>query len=518
MENLWKKASNESVEYVDLFENSPTKMPVNVKRATEKSNTIANKHREAGNLLFGQKQWLNAIEEYNKSLCYAEVGSEPISLAYANRGNCFKRLGKYDECLADIELAKKSKYPERLMPKLVQRKADCLKMKSSDTKVGPTTATLSYAPKTTVPGMADCVEIHHNAEYGRHCVAKCDIPVGKTILVESSFVAITKRAEISHCATCQVANSNVMPCDKCTLAMFCSVECVECGRAYHDMECGYLFNDGILDCAPQFVARTIFMAIVACGSVDELMAFVESVRGEVAGIPTSLIEPKGRYRAFLQLKLGVYSEYERAAVRLQADYAYRYIVAMPTMADLFDTLVKQRFLMHLMLMHLILLGKNSSSGIKYDVNHVTSLGLVFSLFNHQCTPNLMNAGTGDKEVCITIRPIKKGEQLFITYVVNPKPNQRQYIFNEFGFWCECSKCVPVAVPMRDMLRMEMDGDNHAINSIIPFIHLEQDVAERERMKRHCISFINRHGHLPYNKTLEFCIYVFKQCILYEYGY
>lgn len=519
MDNLWKKELDEPCGvYIDLFKDLPLKAPLNVERAAEKSNNVADKHRNAGNTLFAQKKWFEALEEYNQSLCYGENGTDSMSFAYANRSSCFRRLGQYENALRDIELAIAAKYPARLMDKLKQRKIDCLAAKASDKKVPPTKPELSYTPSTDNPEMANVLEFRQNAEDGRHVIAKCDIPVGKTVLVEKSYAAFTKQAVVNHCDNCQTPKTNLMPCTTCTIAMFCSSECMERGQAFHGKECGFIFNDAVLDRSPQFVARTIFMALDACNTVDELMQFVESVRSKAAGMPTTMNNPKDQYRAFLQLKLGLYHQNAILPAQLQADYAYRFLMAMPAIACLFDTLAKERFLMHLIVMHLIILSKNSSAGLKSDTNSIISLSLVFSMFNHQCTASVMNTGTDDKEVFITIRPIKKGEQLFNSYVIRPKPNQRQYIFNEFGFWCKCTRCVPVNVPYREKRLMENDDNYHAIQRMMTFIDLGQDVSDREKIKNLCITFLDKYGHLPYNEPVNNVTYIFKQCILFEYDY
>lgn len=520
MNRLWKKEPGDATKsiYIDVFDDVYPKVPLFVLRSDEKSNKAAEEHRIAGNALFAEKKWLGALEKYNKSLCYSENGTESLGYAYANRANCFRRLDQFDNALRDIELAIEAKYPVRMMNKLNQRKVDCLRAKAADRKVPPTKPQLSYEPSADNPDMANVLTFHQNDVDGRHVVATCDIPVGKTVLVETSYAAFTKTAVVSHCANCQMPKTNLIPCTMCTIAMFCSSECMERGRAFHPKECGFLFSDSSMDRTPQFVARTIFMALDACKTVDELMKFVENVRSKEAGAPTSMTSPLDRYRAFLQLKLGLYHENAVLVTRLQADYAYRFLMEMPEVAALFDTLVKQRFLMHLVLTHIIILSKNSSSGHKSDTNSITSLSLVFSMFNHQCTANVMNTGTDDKEVFITIRPIKKGGQLFNSYVIRPKPNQREYIFNEFGFWCKCTRCIPVKVSARDRHLMQNDENVHAIQSVMLFVDLDRDVADREKIKNHCIAFLNKFGHLPYNEQVDNVIFIFKQCILYEYDY
>lgn len=65
------------------------------------------------------------MQMYNSSLRYAEKGSKNVSLAYANILVLFFKLMRYHERLFDIDLAKEAGYPEKLMPKLDQRREHC---------------------------------------------------------------------------------------------------------------------------------------------------------------------------------------------------------------------------------------------------------------------------------------------------------------------------------------------------------------------------------------------------------
>lgn len=145
--NMWKKESHEpSALYVDLFKATLMDPELTGFISAGKSNAIADNHRIAGNQLFVQQKWSEALDKYNDSLRYAEFGSESLSFAYANRSSCFLHLEKYDDCLADIESAIKANYPARLMAKLEQRKAECMAKRAQDpiTKRKPE---LSYPPK-----------------------------------------------------------------------------------------------------------------------------------------------------------------------------------------------------------------------------------------------------------------------------------------------------------------------------------------------------------------------------------
>lgn len=230
MDNLWvKESSDASALCMPIF--SEIASSTNLKRVSEKSNEIANSHRATGIEMCKSNNLPSAIEEYTKSLCFAELGTASMGLAYANRARCYISTGKYKECLIDIELALNSNCPQKLLPILDQLKAICLEQQSQRQFVKQPLE-LSYPPIPSIPVMADVLDIQQNAEFGRHVVAKCDIPAGKTILIEPSFVEITTTATMSHCTVCQIVESNLMPCAYCTTAMFCSAECLELGGVF----------------------------------------------------------------------------------------------------------------------------------------------------------------------------------------------------------------------------------------------------------------------------------------------
>lgn len=513
-ENLWKSPTNNSPEYLNIFENVSSKVPVNVRGAADKNDTIANKHRETGNKLTGQQNWLDALEEYNKSIRYTECGSESMSIVYANRANCFMHLGQFDNCLADIELAKKFNYPIYLMSKLNQRKAECLKKKSAVKKIPPKIQpTLSYPPSATIPSMADCLEIQKSDEFGRHVVAKCDIPLGKIIMIEPGFITMTKSSASSCCLTCQRTVCSLMPCDKCTTAMFCSAECVDRGR-YHDMDCGYIFDESYDGHKPFYVAKSIFMALTICGGVDALMAFVETVRKDTAPFPTSIATPTDEYRTFLQLNAVVYNDQRADAIIHHADHVYRSIVTMPKLASMFDTTVKQHFLQHLIVMHNIILTMNGIAVSPFDNNPVALFTLAYPFFNHQCTSNVYHSIIDFKNVMLTIRPIAKGEQLFVSYVPDFQPQTRKFLFDNYGFWCQCNECIP-SIGIQDygklMVAMEQ---SLAIDLMHSFLAYEPDIIRRTTLEGRCINFLNKSKQLPYIEAVAGLISIFEQYLYY----
>lgn len=150
------------------------------------------------------------IEYYNQSLLFAKDNSENLSLAYANRSACFFHMANYNHCLKDIELAREHNYPKRLMQKLDEREADCIKHLNEENgnqkEIEPK---LSFDPDEN---MANVLEIKMNYRFGRYIATKCDIDVGQTVLVEKGFIHVFDASDRSLCLTCMRHVQNFRPC------------------------------------------------------------------------------------------------------------------------------------------------------------------------------------------------------------------------------------------------------------------------------------------------------------------
>ena len=110
----------------------------------QKNASKALEHRQLGNELYKNKQFYDALVQYNLSLKYAPLLSSPkvssdaqpqnplesdenqLALTLANRSAVFFHLDEYFLCVNDIDKAFKSGYPANLKHKLIERKFNCL--------------------------------------------------------------------------------------------------------------------------------------------------------------------------------------------------------------------------------------------------------------------------------------------------------------------------------------------------------------------------------------------------------
>lgn len=69
---------------------------------------------------------------------------------------------------------------------------------------------------------------------------------------------------------------------------------------------------------------------------------------------------------------------------------------------------------------------------------------IHSLLNHSCAPNVLNYPAGNKRFTMTIRPVNKGQQLFMNYLhsIDEKPLKirQNELKTAWGFDCKCEYC------------------------------------------------------------------------------
>lgn len=243
------------------------------------------------------------------------------------------------------------------------------------------------------------------------------------------------------------------------------------------------------------------------------MEFVEK-RLNCSDLPKDCRDAQGKYEMFLKLHA---RPQEASEEHISKQYfAYRILMDIPSIEAQFNSVRKQRFLMHLIWQHRLiafnlfcepLVGKKS--GV------VRSLMNVASLLNHSCTPNPYKRRLGNKHICITISSVKKGEQLFIMYIADFWENstkKRQHFFNKaFNFTCQCSRCVPSA-QRTDSVPMQSDPNYRFVKN---FRNRLFDVSN-EDLKYNCCKFLRKYGHFPSSIEILLVKAMFIVCLKNEY--
>ena len=284
----------------------------------QKSSLKATEFRNAGNKHFAQKCYSDAIELYTQSIAASPLSvdgagvnttANELALALANRSAAAFHMSEYKACLADISLALKCGYPEKIAYKLYDRRGkcfyalqqpeaaiasiqegiqhidvadldskktamwhkdlnaqlqNCTRMNNAnkntacdDVKEGISDDICKQAPSisdenknATFTSLSDICEVVFSPERGRYLVAKCDVKPGEVVLVERPYASVLlPDYRWSHCQHCMSRTVSTVPCMHCSAALFCSEACRhQAWATYHQAECQCLdliFTSGV---------------------------------------------------------------------------------------------------------------------------------------------------------------------------------------------------------------------------------------------------------------------------------
>lgn len=525
---LWVKETTPNPLYVDIFEqlrNSPVYRDAIVEHVeydSAKDDEFAIKYRKAGNDQMKQNNMPKAMELYNQSLCFAVNGLDQLCLAYANRSICFLHFKMYDECLVDIELAKMSNYPEHLLPKLEQRKNDCMTLMIGAVRQQPLQPSLSFDADDRIPCMANVLKIEENEEFGRHFIAQCDIKEDRVVLIEEYLMKLSNgNSKYSRCDNCLKATTNLIPCKTCTKVMFCNDVC---SMKNHRFECKLktlkMFQ-GQTGIAPQNCVKFLIRAVLALqddfSTAEELMEFVETYRARENRneIVVSIGSPKSMLKAFFAHYNEVSMDIGQVKILIITCVAYDVIMRLDIKMK-FQSIMVERFLMHL-LTHFasmftsnnILLQEWSDQYIdiiEKDGMETFGQGLcnIAAYFNHACMPNVIRLATTNHTIVKTIRRIKKGEQIFVRYGIDPNwptAKRRERMLYMCGFECKCQLCMCNGPALTENSRMKSEFKNLSMEIAPLLFGASKNLREWISLKAKLFSFVKKYQDIPMSESI-----------------
>lgn len=439
------------------------------RRMNRKSDKKSESLRAEANRFYVQKKFFAALIKYNESLCCAESGSENAGLAFANRSAVYFELKLYEQCLNNIELARRHNYPQKNLELLAKREAKC--KEARDGQAHKSTPwdffKLSHPAKRETPFIADCLEMKTNGKHGRHLVTTRALRVGDIVIVDEPTFKVIKAD--SRYATCYDSNAfqrcanclddnllDLIACTACCKTMFCSLECLEAAKSHHETECEIV--DDLLSSGLVHIVMRIFL--------EGLSSF----GGDLDDMKTSLSQVESSNMTIL----------DRGCLK---DKKHKFLATISlasseTGGDLFDSCLKMfartekltkifksdpKFVTSV-LGKLVTVGIHYVHGIggwsrnqngmenfdypKHPSQYQQVIGngcnLVASLLNHSCAPNIRRMNVDDKTVVIVIRPVLKGDQLFDSYRPNfnvvSRAQRRETLLKDYGFDCDCEAC------------------------------------------------------------------------------
>ena len=435
-----------------------------------KNNFESKTFRVEGNQFFKKKEYQKGLEMYNKSICYAESGSDHLGIAYANKSAIYRAMGLTQECLESIDLAKETNYPQDLMPKLLKREQVCfdyLKEKNVISTFPRKEFKLKYPPNESIPGIVNCVELNRSPKYGKGLYATKDIHAGDIVINEKACVSSLVRQEVyKKCANCFKENHlNLIPCEFCTKVMYCSPECKKMAwEEFHEFECGIANTKFQFDASSMISLRIVSIALKAFGySVDAWIKYFESTDTKKIHnlkIDHHNLTMKKRYKAILGLcpKYVYDKDIFDAAIKA---YCLRYLVLDdPNIKQYFKQDYQREFLYKMLFLNCCI--KNifslkiprmvTSSYFQALFDDTPETGIGFGLYsitglvNHSCAHNIELIFDGQRVIGYATRKIKKGEQLFTAYgsssfEVQVKNERQKFLKDNYGFVCDCEACI-----------------------------------------------------------------------------
>lgn len=444
---LWKKEnSRNSNVFVDIFtipndevfeKGSDELVEIAFKHAKPNANDakqLAHRARECGKQYFRDGQYAKAMEQFNHTLLLASKDTVDMGFAYGNRSACFFELNLFDECLHDIEITKKSKYPRNQWEKLDTRAAKCIKFKNDDQFMAkvPTAREpkLSFPQHAKFTGVADCLKLKESDDYGRHVIATCDLKIGQTILIEKPYAIIPKRDYPDlRCVNCFKHSMSLMPCENCVSAAFCNDDCKEKSR--HEYDCSQPITLSRKETF-ELVLNMFFKLNETFPNVDDLMEMVELLlnRSDFPD-PSHLVSAEQREFGWIFQLVHNHEKQTQAHLRRfrgATTIAIATIHRNPILKRKFAALKYRRFLQHLLL-HLFHVAEHSIDLMQYQQEDKNDPAMKYSLleyasgmypfacyFNHSCMPNVCCYSVDDRLICKVIRPIEKGQQVFRSYM------------------------------------------------------------------------------------------------------
>lgn len=226
---------------------------------------------------------------------------------------------------------------------------DCMKLWRTSVKINA--PQLDFQADEKFPGMANVLQMVADEKFGRHFIAKCDIDVGKIVLVEQTYVnspILEKSA--NRCETCLKKWTNLIPCVNCASALFCGDKCYNENK-FHKIICGKY--DPTDDQHVQFGVRSVLLAMDIFPNTKCLIKFVENVINEKNDmeVPNSLTDMKSKYRMFLKLNLWMTDDDKKKWLTGGVAVFIDMMMSIPSIQTKLDTEAKERFLMHLCVMH-----------------------------------------------------------------------------------------------------------------------------------------------------------------------
>uniref|UniRef100_A0A336LU11 CSON004595 protein n=1 Tax=Culicoides sonorensis TaxID=179676 RepID=A0A336LU11_CULSO len=494
-----------------------------------KDSEKARRIRIRGNAHLRNFEYESAVEAFNASICHALPDTQELRNGFCDRAIVFMKIGLLDEALDSIEVALLVKQTDAEMTQLEEFRKNILVLKERQNsyKIGSINSTcdieepkLSHNSHKNVPFASEFIEIQENEKFGRYLTAKKDLKPGEIILLEDPICKVLDREFIyKKCTHCLKSNNfNLIPCSQCSVAMFCSNDCMNARKNFHKYECkimtpiiNILCDEGRI---PWISLRLLLMTLMYYPEMDELANMYHNLTKEGQ-------KEKFEFKNFNYMS-ATGPEYIKYILNLamkepNGDEEYDEIQKMCTLivnllAKRTDLKTKinrthhKKLLVEILMKFFYVNMANNFVLVSYPtwmeksdtLRHElfgSALYLFTSLINHACVPNLKVKFIGESNSKVMIyvtRPIKAGDQLFITYkktisyLMADKESRQSVMNTEYGFECTCSACNENYPMLKELQRLDLCTDQEKALLQMGCIEIQQkasmDVAKKSLPK------------------------------------
>lgn len=377
-------------------------------------------------------------------ICWAENDSEQLALGYSNRSAVYCEWNQWNECLENIEMARKYKdLSDDLKLKLEKRELlsckEFLRMnENSDDENDSAFLNLTYSVHERVPFIADCLELAENEKYGRHIITKRDLNIGDVIIAEKPLMlSLNVNSAHVRCLNCASENKySLIPCLYCTQAMFCNEKCRDDAfQAFHKFECNVI--DGLYDVLLSTEMAAIRLVLKLFTNYDNITKIIDYIETEkeksmnVFTIDHSETSVAEQYKAVHSLSIletqktghneifNVCISAAAAITFLKQNEHIQKIFENPKHKEVFHKLVLHNFQTTVLnsISHFIH-EQNMDGTTSQFTDYADGIYSCTSLLNHSCLPNVFINFSTDKQQNLVFvqRQISAGEPISVNYL------------------------------------------------------------------------------------------------------
>lgn len=213
------------------------------------------------------------------------------------------------------------------------------------------------------------------------------------------------------------------------------------------------------------------------------------------------------YRAFLKLPIndGIIDSEQFVCLIFEIN---KLLQKIPKIDSMFNTKKYRRFLMHLIGQHIQIVENNSVQGCVRSmsgsnkgqmVTWYNHIGLIEKYFKHSCAPNVVTGEGDGNHVFITVRPIKKGEQLSFSYfmfLLDSKEKRQQILWERKRMNCRCTRCQGVSASSAQ--RQQLASDKNYQHIALNFSPMDlNDMTKVKAMTERCVTFLKKYNQITW---------------------